>query len=390
MSLQRYQAKNLRRDGQENVVSLSDALNHLRGCRVGLVSNHTSVMQDLQHLVDVLRDCEDVALKVLFAPEHGFYGEMDVELDSAIDPRTGLPIHSLYGARRKPEIEMLAGLDVLLFSIQDVGVRFYTFVSTMYHCMVAAAEQGIGFVVFDRPNPITGMRIEGNVTEAAHTSFISVTPLPIRHGMTIGELALMFNDVYEMGLDLKVIQMPSWDRHHWFDQTEWRWVMPSPAMPNLDTAIVYPGTCLFEGMNFSIGRGTSRPFELIGAPWMDAFRLADAMNEKGLLGTFFRPTFFVPTYRTHKDTRCAGVQIHVTDREVFEPVRMAMALLAEIRGQYSGVLDWGSEERVHRKMGSPLVRKQVEAGVPVEKILEGWAAERKEFEQVRKDFLIYD
>ena len=187
-----------------------------------------------------------------------------------------------------------------MFSIQDVGVRFYTYISTMFNCMEAAAKEGIRFVVLDRPNPITGNRIEGNVSEEARQSFIAVRPLPVRHGMTIGELATMFNDVYGLSVDLSVARMEKWDRSAWFDETTWQWIMPSPAMPSLETAIVYPGTCLYESMNISVGRGTSRPFELIGAPCIDPFHLTDAMNEKSLAGSRFRPVYFVPTYRTHE------------------------------------------------------------------------------------------
>lgn len=367
---------------------LDAMLNTLEGQRVGLVGNHTSVTPDLRHLIDVLRERKGIALAALFAPEHGFYGEMDVEIASATDARTGLPVHSLYHAGRKPTPQMLENIDVLLFSIQDVGVRFYTYISTMYHCLEAAAQNGIGICVYDRPNPITGVRIEGNITEPEFTSFISIRPLPIRHGMTLGELALMFNG--EINADLTIARMASWDRRAWFDQTGWPWIMPSPAMPTLDTAIVYPGTCLYEGMNFSLGRGTSRPFELIGAPWMNPFALADAMNAKTLPGTYFRPTYFVPTARTCKDQRCAGVQLHVTNREVFEPVRTALHLLGEIRKRHGDVFDWGPDERVNRKMGSRRVRQQLEAGTPVEDMLVEWAQTRKPFEQVRNAHLLYN
>jgi uncharacterized protein YbbC (DUF1343 family) len=220
------------------VTGLEECLTCLKGTRIGLVGNHTSVGPDMAHLIGMFQDAEGVALSALFAPEHGFYGEMDVQLGSATDPHTDLPIHSLYGDQRAPTREMLEGIDVLVFSIQDVGVRFYTYISTMFHCMEAAAASGIGFLVIDRPNPITGTRLEGNVTEPQFQSFVSVRPLPIRHGMTIGELAMMFNEVYGIGVDLTVVKMPTWDRAQWFDQTGWPWVMPSPAMPTLDTAIV--------------------------------------------------------------------------------------------------------------------------------------------------------
>ena len=368
---------------------MHEALALLKGQRIGLVGNHTSVAQDMTHLIDVFGRADGAQLTTLFAPEHGFYGEMDVQLDSTTDPHTGLPIHSLYGDRRAPTPDLLRDLDALVFTIQDVGVRFYTYISTMYRCMEAAAEAGIGFVVVDRPNPITGARLEGNVTEPRFQSFVSIGPLPIRHGMAIGELAVMFNEIDGIGADLTVVKMPAWDRAHWFDQTDWPWVMPSPAMPTLDTAIVYPGTCLYESMNISLGRGTSRPFELIGAPWIDPFRLADAMNARDLAGVFFRPTYFVPTYRRYEGVRCGGIQIHVTDREAFLPVTMAIHLLLRIRDHHPDDFDWGPEDRLNRKMGTDRFRAQVEAGDTAEGIQEGWKKERKAFVAVREAYLMY-
>ena len=368
---------------------MNEALALLKGQRTGLVGNHTSVAPDMTHLIDVFGRAGGAQLTTLFAPEHGFYGEMDVQLDSTTDPHTGLRIHSLYGDRRAPTPDMLEGLDVLVFTIQDVGVRFYTYISTMYHCMAAAAEEGIGFYVIDRPNPITGTRLEGNVTEPRFQSFVSIGPLPIRHGMTIGELAMMFNETDGIGADLTVVKMPAWDRTHWFDQTDWPWVMPSPAMPTLDTAIVYPGTCLYESMNISVGRGTSRPFELIGAPWIDPFKLADSMNARDLPGVFFRPTYFVPTYRRYEDDRCGGVQIHVTDRDSFLPVAMALHLLLQIRDHHPDEFEWGPDDRLRLKMGTDRFRQQVEAGETAEGILGDWEEERRAFEAVREAYLMY-
>ena len=368
---------------------MDEALALLKGQRFGLVGNHTSVAQDMTHLIDVFQRAERAELTTLFAPEHGFYGEMDVQLESTHDPHTGLPIHSLYGDRRAPTPDLLEDLDALVFTIQDVGVRFYTYISTMVRCMAAAAEAGIGFYVIDRPNPITGTRLEGNVTEPRFQSFVSIGPLPVRHGMTIGELAMMFNDIDGIGADLTVVKMPMWDRAHWFDLTAWPWVMPSPAMPSLDTAIVYPGTCLYESLNISVGRGTSRPFELIGAPWIDPFKLADAMNASDLAGALFRPTYFVPTYRRYEGERCGGIQIHVTDRDVFLPVTMAIHLLLQIRAHQPELFDWGPEDRLCRKRGTDRFRQQVEAGVTAEGILDGWEEERRAFEAVRKGYLIY-
>lgn len=369
--------------------NLTVAFDELAGKRVGLVGNQTSVLQGMTHLADALVRADSINLVALFAPEHGFYGEMDAQISSGTDARTGLPIHSLYGRSRRPSCEMLGDVDVLLFSIQDVGVRFYTYISTMYHCMEAVTHSGVGFVVVDRPNPITGTRLEGNVSERTFSSFVAVRPLPIRHGMTIGELAMMFKTVDEMSVDLTVVKMDTWERRQWFDETELPWVIPSPAMPNLDTVNVYPGTCLYEGMNISLGRGTSRPFELIGAPWIDAFALSDAVNDLGLPGTFFRPAYFVPMGSTHEGERCCGVQIHVMDREVFEPVNVAMHLLEEIRRLYPDRFEWGDPDRIDRKFGTDVVRKGFEAGKRAEEFLEEWRDERVSFEEVRREFLIY-
>lgn len=370
--------------------NLEIALSRLRGKRVGLVANQTSVTTGMVHLVDVLRNTDGVQVAALFAPEHGFYGEMDTRIKSGKDARTGLPVHSLYGESRKPDPEMLEEIDVLVFSIQDVGVRFYTYISTMYHCMQSAAGKGVEFVVVDRPNPITGTRLEGNLSTTAFSSFVAVRPLPIRHGMTIGELALMFNAADEIGAALTVVKMSSWERHQWFDETDVPWVMPSPAMPNLDTAIVYPGTCLYEGMNISLGRGTSRPFELIGAPWIDAFALSDRANALDLPGTFFRPAYFVPMGSTHEGARCSGVQIHLMDREAFEPVRVAMHLLEEIRRLYPTQFEWGDPVRIDRKFGTDVVRKDLDKGKSSEELLAEWVDERRTFEAIRSEFLIYE
>ena len=367
---------------------LEGTVRQLRGQRVGLVANHTAVTGDMRHLVDVLHE-SGVNLVALYGPEHGFYGEMDASVASGSDPRTGLPMHSLYGAHRKPPLEILAGVDALVFSIQDVGVRFYTYISTMANCMEAAAEGGLGFVVIDRPNPITGVWLEGNVSEPAFQSFVAVRPLPIRHGMTIGELAGMFNDAYGIGADLTVARVPAWDRRAWFDETGWPWVMPSPAMPTLDTAIVYPGICLLGGTNVSVGRGTTRPFELVGAPWIDAFALADAMNAMTLAGVFFRPAYVVPTTSRHKGERCAGVQLHVTDREAFVPVRTAMHLMHEIRWLHPAAFAFQDSQRIDRIFGTERTRTQIESGMPPGEILTGWDEERRAFEQLREDYLLY-
>jgi uncharacterized protein YbbC (DUF1343 family) len=292
---------------------------------------------------------------------------------------------------------MLGLIDVLVIDIQDVGARIYTFIYTMANCLRAAARAGIPVIVCDRPNPIGGVAVEGPMLEPGYESFVGQFPIPMRHGMTVGELARLFNDAHGIGAALEVVKMEGWTRGMYFDDTGLPWVMPSPNMPTLDTAVVYPGTVLFEGTMLSEGRGTTRPFELIGAPWFDGEALAVRMNALGLSGVHFRPAIFEPTFQKHARETCGGVQIHVTDREAFAPVEAGAALLRECYGSAPKQFKWRDPpyEYEHDKMpidilaGSPQLREQIERQTPLAEIVASWREGESAFEATRKPYLLY-
>ena len=295
----------------------------LSGARVGLVCNPASVDGSLRHAADRLLVAPGVRLEALFGPQHGYRADVQdnmIESGHEHDASRRIPVYSLYSETREPTAAMLAGLDALVIDLQDVGVRIYTFVYTMANCLRACRTHGLRAIVCDRPNPIGGMEIEGPTLARGYESFVGQFPIPMRHGLTIGELARLFNDAYGIGSDLEVVPMDGWHRADFFDATGLPWVMPSPNMPTLDTAIVYPGAVIFEGTRLSEGRGTTRPFELIGAPWIDARRLADRMNALTLPGVQFRAVEFQPTFQKYAGQTCGGCQMHVLDRQAFRPV----------------------------------------------------------------------
>lgn len=297
-------------------VAIEEQIDLLRASRIGLVTNQSAVMPDLTHITDALRFA-GVTITALFAPEHGIMGAQPdgIDVQSSTDPRTGIPVHSLYSSPcKKPSPEMLFDVDLVVFDIQDVGCRYYTYLSTMAHVIQACAENGKKLIVLDRPNPINGMSVGGNILDPGFSSFIGVYPIPTRHGMTIGELALLFNEEFDIRADIEVIPCYGWNRSMWFDATGLPWVMPSPNMPTIETALLYPGLCLLEGTNLSEGRGTTRPFEIIGAPWIDGYELSDRLNAVGLPGVRFRPTWFAPNTSKFAGVTCGGVQVHVFDR----------------------------------------------------------------------------
>jgi len=375
-------------------VLLEDRLELVEGKNIGLITNPTGVDENLASNIFLLCRRPGVCLKAIFAPEHGLWGaEQDGVLVSSVSyEQARIPVYSLYGATRKPTQEMLEGIDALVFDIQDVGARFYTYISTMAMAMEASAENDVGFVVLDRPNPIGGLTLEGNVLDPEFSSFVGYFPIPIRHGMTLCELARLFNDHFQIGARLDVVSMDGWRRDMWFDDTELHWVMPSPNMPALTTAAVYPGTCLFEGTNISEGRGTTRPFELIGAPWIDAHYLAHKLNELSLDGVKFRPIYFIPAFAKYKDRQCGGVQVHVTDRKKFKPVKTALNMLDKIRHTYPDEFQWLGEDRpfFDLLMGTDKVRKHLSRGDPVDDIIRSWEGELSEFSEIRDDYLLYD
>jgi uncharacterized protein YbbC (DUF1343 family) len=367
---------------------------------VGLVCNPASIDRGFQHSVDLIAADGRVTLGAIFGPQHGFRADLQdnmIETPHAEDTRRKVPIYSLYSEVREPSPEMLAGLDALVIDIQDVGTRVYTFIYTMANCMRAAARHRLPVVVCDRPNPINGRDVEGNLLEETCASFVGQYPIPMRHGMTIGELAQLFNVTFEIGCDLHVVTMDGWRREMFYDETALPWILPSPNMPTLDTAIVYPGAVLFEGTQLSEGRGTTRPFELIGAPWIDGEALADAMNARRLAGVHFRPVFFEPTFQKHARTTCGGVQLHVTDRGAFRPVRTSLALLAAFRSLSGSQFDWRREAyefvtdrlAIDLLFGSHRERRALEKGVSPAEIARQWEPEEEAFRIRRKPFLLY-
>jgi uncharacterized protein YbbC (DUF1343 family) len=372
----------------------------LNGLRVGVVANPASIDRTFRHIVDGLASARDFKLTAIFGPQHGFRSDLQdnmVETPHAEDAARNVPVFSLYSETREPTPEMLDLIDVLVIDIQDVGARIYTFIYTMANCLRAAARKGLPVIVCDRPNPIGGEALEGPMLEAGYESFVGQFPIPMRHGMTIGELARLFNEHHGLGAELEIIAMEGWSRGMYWDETGLPWVMPSPNMPTLDTAIVYPGTVLFEGTMLSEGRGTTRPFELIGAPWLDGERLAARLNASGLKGVHFRPAIFEPTFQKHAKETCGGCQIHVTDRQAFEPVKVGVALMRECYGQAPDKFAWRDPpyEYEHDKMpidilaGSPALRQQIESQAPLADIVGSWDAGEAEFAAIRETYLLY-
>ena len=376
------------------------ASRRLEGLRVGLVCNPASVDATLAHASDLLLHAPGVTLAALFGPQHGFRADLQdnmIESPHAADAKRRVPVYSLYSETREPTAEMLRGLDVLVVDLQDVGARIYTFVYTMANCLRAAARHKVPVVVCDRPNPIGGAAVEGPMLEPGFESFVGLFPIPMRHGMTIGELAVLFNTHFGIGADLQVAQMEGWSRKMYFDETGLPWVMPSPNMPTLDTAIVYPGAVLFEGTQLSEGRGTTRPFELLGAPWIDAERFSAELNALDLAGVHFRPVIFEPTFHKHARETCGGCQIHVTDRQAFLPVLASVAVMAAFHRANPARFAWRQPpyEYEHDKMpidilaGSPALREQIEGGTGAREIAASWEASVAAFDAVRRACLLY-
>jgi uncharacterized protein YbbC (DUF1343 family) len=372
----------------------------LRGHKVGLVSNPASVDAWFAHTADRLAAREGVTLAALFGPQHGFNADVQdnmIETGHHRDEGRQVPVYSLYSETREPTAEMLAGLEDLVVDLQDVGARIYTFIYTMANCLRAAARHGVHVIVCDRPNPIGGCSVEGPMLEEGYESFVGQFPVPMQHGMTIGELARLFNEHFGIGARLTVVPMEGWQRPMCWDDTGLPWVMPSPNMPTLDTALVYPGMVLFEGTALSEGRGTTRPFEVSGAPWIDA-RLASArLNALELAGAWFRPVGFEPTFHKFAHQACGGCQVHVTDRRVFRPVLAAVAVMAEYRRQRPNRFAWRQPpyEYEHTKTpidilaGSDRLRRQIEAGASARDIAKSWEPAVRQFLPIRGRFLLY-
>ena len=376
------------------------ASGRLDGRRVAVVCNPASIDRELRHIADRLVTHAGARLTAIFGPQHGFRSEVQenmIETAHARDVLRRVPVYSLYSETREPTAAMLRDVDLLVVDLQDVGTRIYTYIYTMANCLVAAKKHGINVMVCDRPNPIGGDAVEGPMLARGFESFVGLYPLPMRHGMTIGELARLFNDAFGIGAGLEVIPMEGWDRGMYFDATGIPFVLPSPNIPTLDSAIVYPGTVLLEGTNVSEGRGTTKPFELLGAPWVDAERFADGMNALGLPGVRFRPAVIEPTFHKHAQTRCGGCQIHVLDRETFRAVETGVALVAAFRAADPDRFRWRDPpyEYEHTLLpidilaGSAELREQIERGVPARDIAASWEGPVDAFKKTRERFLLY-
>jgi uncharacterized protein YbbC (DUF1343 family) len=372
----------------------------ITGKRVGLVCNPASVDGHFVHAADLLASARGIAFTALFGPQHGFRSDVQddmIETAHARDARRRVPVFSLYSETREPTREMLNDVDVLVIDLQDVGTRVYTYMYTMANCMRAAARHGIPVVVCDRPNPVGGVEVEGQLLDTRWASFVGQFPIPLRHGMTIGELARLFNDEFGIGCALDVVAMDGWRREMYHDETRLPWIIPSPNLPTLDSTIVYPGAVLVEGTMLSEGRGTTRPFELIGAPWIDGERLADEMNARALPGVHFRAAFFEPTFQKHARQTCGGCQIHVLDRRAFKPVRTTVELLDGFHRQDPGRFAWRKPpyEYEHDKQpidvlwGSPRLREAIDSRTGVADFVESWRADEDAFLELRRRFLLY-
>jgi len=379
---------------------LGQRIDLLRGARVGLVCNQASVDHCFRHAADLFHEDPDVNLTALFGPQHGIRGDVQdnmIETGHAIDRKTGLPIYSLYSETREPTEEMLRDVDIIVVDLQDVGTRIYTFVYTLANCMRAAKKLGKKVIACDRPNPIGGRQVAGVVLDPAFASFVGQFPIATRHGMTFCELGRMFNEQFEIGCDLECITMSGWSRRLWYDETDGPWVLPSPNMPTLDAATVFPGAVHLEGTQMSEGRGTTRPFEFAGAPYIDAEDFADALENLGLPGVYFRSCVFVPTFQKHAGQACGGVQIHVRDRETFEPVVAGIGIVKTAFDMHGDKFRWKDppyEYEYDRNpfdliSGTSKVREAIERGDSLAAIQQSWAEPLAEFARQRERFLLY-
>lgn len=381
----------------------SEGSSLLDGRRIGLLVNATSVDVQLRHAIDVLRARHDLTITALFGPEHGVRGDAQdmISVDAARDARSALPIHSLYGTTAEslaPTAAMLDDIDVLVYDVQDVGSRYYTFVWTMVLAMRACAKAGKAFCVLDRPNPIGGVHLEGGLIAPGFESFVGLVSCPNRHGMTAGEIARWRHTVEKLDLDLVVLSMRGWQRDMRFDHTGLPWVLPSPNMPTPDTALVYPGMCLVEGTDLSEGRGTTRPFELAGAPYLDGHRLAADLTAMALPGVMFRPAIYTPMFQKHHGKPCGGVQLHVTNPETFRPYRTGVAFLKACYDQSPASFRWRAQAyefvdkipAIDLLAGGDALRKGIESGASLDDLTARWPRDEGDFAAERADYLLYE
>ncbi|WP_434967871.1 exo-beta-N-acetylmuramidase NamZ family protein [Peribacillus simplex] len=372
-------------------VLLKEEKNVLSGKKVGLITNPTGIDSRLTSIVDLLHDDPDINLTALFGPEHGVRGDAQAgaSVEYYIDEKTGLPVYSLYGKTKKPTPEMLKDVEVLVFDIQDVGTRYYTYIYTMAYAMEAAKENDIPFIVLDRPNPQGGESVDGPVLEPEFSSFVGLYPIPLKHGMTVGELANLFNKEFNIGADLKVIKMKGWKRDMDYDDTGLPFVLPSPNMPAVSTTFVYPATGLIEGTNVSEGRGTTKPFELIGAPYINSDELAGKLNELRLPGVKFRAASFTPTFSKHAGKLSHGVEIYITDREEFKAVPTGLHIIKTIQDLYPGDFEFLPAKNFNLLIGNGWVMSRIEEGSSVNEIMKEYQVKQDAFKKVRKNYLLY-
>lgn len=379
---------------------LGEKVAALKGMRIGLVCNPASVNHQFQHAADLFYENEKINLTTLFGPQHGIRGDVQdnmIETTHIVDSQTEIPIYSLYSETREPTEEMLLNVDALVFDLQDVGCRVYTFIYTMANCMRACAKYGKKMFVLDRPNPINGIDVEGNLLETGHESFVGMYPIPMRHGLTVGELAKLFNTDFELHCELEVITMDDWNREDYYDETDAPWVMPSPNMPTVETAVVFPATVYLEGTQVSEGRGTTRPFEIIGASYINARELADALASLELSGVIFRPINFLPTFQKFANEACSGVFLHILDRDEFEPVITGLAIIKTIFDLYSDNFKWKNPpyEYVFDRnpfdviAGTTKIREFFEQGKKVNEIKQLWQLDIENFFKTREKYLLY-
>jgi uncharacterized protein YbbC (DUF1343 family) len=363
-----------------------DGFGKLKGRRVGLVTNHTGVDRDGRSTIDLLHQAEGVKLVALFSPEHGIRGAVDRSVPDGKDDKTGLPVYSLYGKRKRPTKEQLQGIDTLVYDIQDIGCRFYTYLTTLGYILETAAEHKLKVVVLDRPNPIGGLVVEGPVLDKKLESFVGYHSLPIRHGMTLGELARLFNAERKIGADLEVIAVEGWHRADLFDRTSLVWINPSPNMRTLAAALLYPGVGLLETTNVSVGRGTDRPFEVLGAPWLDGRRLAASLAGAHLPGVRFVPTRFTPASSVHAGKECGGVQIFIDDWKQFQSLPVGLTIACHLRKLYPE--EWQAK-RYGVLLAHPPTLEALQRGDAPEQIVKSWQPELERFRKVRKEYLLY-
>ena len=371
----------------------------LAGRTIGLVCNPASIDASFRHVIE-RAEAAGITVGAIFGPQHGFRSDVQenmIESPHGEDRRRKRPVYSLYSETRTPTKAMLAGLDAIVIDLQDVGTRIYTYIYTMANCLTAARDHGLPVVVCDRPNPIGGVSVEGPMLDAGFESFVGQYPIPMRHGMTIGELAQLFNDAFGIGAKLEVVRMPAWRRDDYMDALGLPWVLPSPNIPTIDTAVVYPGTVLLEGTNISEGRGTTRPFELVGAPWAEPDAIVEDLSARGLPGVAFRPALFEPTFHKHVKTACGGCQIHVTDRAAFRAVETGVAVIDAFRAASPAGFAWREPpyEYEHDKApidilyGSAALRQTLDRGGRVSELTSRWPADVAPFLELRRQSLLY-